>query len=285
MTWLCDRGHVATTRDLAAAGVDKRRLRAAVSAGRLLAVRIGVYACPHLGAAEIEVLTAGVVFDCVSALARHKDVWSGMNEHGLHVRANSHGRFPSLDAEAVHWRRQFGRATALEVSPLDALLQAMRCLSPYDSLAAIESAVHLGYLSRSELGNLLLLAPDRMRSTLERMDLASMSGFETHTRSLVQDAGHEVQSQVDVPGAGLLDLLVDGCVGLETDGRKWHEGRFVADRTKDIRVGAWGIPVLRLGRPHIFESWPDTLATLELMIAKERAAGRRFDPTRARRRP
>lgn len=285
MTWLCTRGHVATTQQLRAAGVSKFRLASAVADGKLLALRTGVYACPHLDASAREVAGAGVLFDCVSALARHEDLWSGPLTDIPHVRAGPNDRAPRAGSLVVHWRRQFGEPVhPFEVSPLDALLQAMSCLSPYDSLAAVESAMHLGYLDQRDLDRLLDLAPDRMRCVLERMDLSSMSGFETHTRVQLVDAGHHVVSQVDIPGAGPLDLLVDDLVGIETDGRKWHGARFLSDRTKDIRVGAWGIPVLRLARPHIFEEWPETLATIEQLIAqtaRRLPRGRRFFPTAA----
>lgn len=290
MSWLCSHGHVATTRELASVGVTKSRLAAAVAVGRLLPLRKGVYACAHIDTPEREVAAAGGLFDCVTALARHADLWSGPDQHLAHVRALPHGRSPTAGAVAgavVHWRRQFGRPVhPFEVSPLDALLQAMSCLTPYDSLASIESAMHLGHLDRHGLDRLLDLAPERMHPTLARIDLRSMSGFETHTRVQLVDAGHEVVSQVKIPGAGALDLLVDDCVGVETDGRTWHDERFVADRTKDIRVQAWGIPVLRIARAHIFETWPETLATIERMIAespKRLAAGRRFSPPDARR--
>ncbi len=264
--WLCARGHVATAQELIAHGTSRRHIVSAVRAGRLLRLRRGVYGCAHLDADQRTAVAAGGLIDCVSALARHEDVWAGVNRAGLHLRLEPHAHSPQADA-VVHWRKQAQIPThAVEVSPVDALLQAMSCLDPYDALAAVESALHLGYLNPWLLDSLIELAPERMRRTLDRIDPRSQSGFETHTRVMLVDAGHTVECQVSVPGAGVLDLLVDDCVGVETDGRTWHEHRFLEDRTKDIRVGAWGIPVLRLARSHIFETWPETLATIERMI-------------------
>jgi len=151
-------------------------------------------------------------------------------------------------------------------------------------LAAVESAWHLDLLDVDGVDLLREHAPGRMAPTLARLDLRSQSGFETHTRVKLEDAGHDVESQIPIPGSSDLDLLVDGCVGIETDGRKWHETRFIADRTKDLVLESWGIRTLRLGAPHIFGQWPDTLATIERMVAESpqrlRAQRRRFRGSR-----
>ena len=78
----------------------------------------------------------------------------------------------------------------------------MACLSDYDLLAAVESSIHLGYLPAADLARLAALAPGRMRGVLKRLDLRSQSGFETFTRLQLQDAGHHVECQVPIPGAG-----------------------------------------------------------------------------------
>ena len=144
----------------------------------------------------------------------------------------------------------------------------MRCLDPYDVIACIESALHLGYLNEQEFKRLRDLAPKWMLAYLTRIDRGAQSGLETHPRLWLQDLGHRVETQVPIPGAGVLDRLVDGTVGIEADGAKWHAHRFLADRSKDVGIERWGIRVLRIGRPHIFETWPDTLATIQRMLGE-----------------
>lgn len=171
----------------------------------------------------------------------------------------------------MHWATPSGSGGhPLEVPVVDALLQAMRCLGPYDALASIESALHAQRLDEAGLGRLVALAPGWMLPCLARLDRGGQSGLETHSRLLLQDAGYRVRTQVHIPGTSPLDLLVDDCVGVETDGAKAHESRFMHDRSKDIVIEGWGIRVLRIGSPHIFESWPDTLATIERMVADAR---------------
>ena len=164
-----------------------------------------------------------------------------------------------------------------------ALVSALSCLSAVDWLASVESALHLGTIGRPELELLSVAVPAWARAILQRIDPGAQSGFETHTRCKLIDAGFSVVSQVLIPGAGRIDLLVEDCVAIETDGAKWHENRFLADRTKDIVVEGWRIRVLRIGQPHIFDTWDETLSTITQMVADARR-GRlhTFGPTRRR---
>lgn len=160
------------------------------------------------------------------------------------------------------------------MSAAEAIVQSVGCLDPIDWLACVESALHLGVIDTDTLGYIASTIPRRMHPVLSRLDPYAQSGLETHTRTRLQDAGHSVTTQVPIPGVGALDLLVDDCVGVETDGEKWHAGRFLADRTKDIMVESWGIRVLRIGPPHIFTTWAHTLATIERMIRDARPRSR-----------
>jgi very-short-patch-repair endonuclease len=217
---------------------------------------------------------AGGRLDCVSALAAH-GVWSGVLPPGLHVRAEPHQHTRKVPGGArVHWSATRAPSSdPAEVSPVDALLQSIDCLPPLDALASVESALHLGYLSERGLDSLAHHGSLQVRQLLDRLDRGAQSGFETHTRVKLLDAGYRVRTQVHVPGAGRLDLLVESCVGIETDGAAWHgPDRFIHDRTKDLVVEGHGIRVLRIARPHIFEEWPRTLATIDRMVQDARAA-------------
>ncbi|GAB3618015.1 hypothetical protein GCM10027416_25720 [Okibacterium endophyticum] len=153
------------------------------------------------------------------------------------------------------------------MSPVDALLQAVTCLSPADWLASLESSLHQLYIGEGELDEIISRVPARIKPMIDKLDRGAQSGYETHTRLLLVEAGHRVRTQVHVPGAGALDLLVDERVGVETDGERWHgPDRFLPDRTKDLRVERYGIRVLRIARPHIFDQWSLTLAAIERML-------------------
>jgi very-short-patch-repair endonuclease len=266
-TWLCDRSHVARTSELVAAGASRRQLARAVAVGELLRLAPGRYACAHIDEIARHAATSGCRIDCISALARH-GVWSGIAQAGLHLRAVPGRHLVGLPQHArVHRNAHRGAYDGLEVSPVDALLRAMRCLTPYDALASVESALHTGYLDELGLRTVIEAAPRWMTPALDRLDRGAQSGLETHTRLRLQDAGHAVMSQVRIPGAGILDLLVDDCVGVETDGSLWHAETFLGDRTKDIGIETWGIRVLRIGATHVFRTWPDTMLAIERMVA------------------
>jgi very-short-patch-repair endonuclease len=229
----------------------------------------GIYVCAHVDGDQLAAARAGCLIDCVSALARH-DVWSGIKPHTLHLRAHPH-QHVRVPAGAVRWSRTHGVATHGEVSPVDAILEVLRCLPPEDALACVESALYLGYLDERGLQLVHSLAPRSARRILALRDPGAQSGLETHARLKLLAAGHTVRTQVPVPGTSDLDLLVDERVGVETDGRRWHADRFIEDRTKDIIVEGAGIRMLRIAPSHVFTTWPRTLATIERMLGNARS--------------
>ena len=262
---MCENGHLASTRELRGRGHSERQIARGVVDGRLIRVTTGVYACPHISPDARTAAAARVTLDCVSLLIAFGNQWVGAPPAELHVRARAgrhHGQLPP--DTVVHWSRS--RPSGV----VGALVSALGCLAPIDWLASVESALHLGTMSDLEFEILTAAVPAWARSILRRIDRGAQSGLETHTRCKLIDAGFSVRSQVYVPGAGKVDLVVEDCVGIETDGGTWHAERFLADRTKDIAVERWSIRVLRIGPPHIFAGWDDTLATIERMVADAR---------------
>ncbi|MCU1577893.1 MAG: hypothetical protein JWP19_97 [Rhodoglobus sp.] len=266
---LCGMGHRASAKQLAAVAT-KRAVASAVGQQLIRRAGRGTYVCVHVDGELVAAARAGCLIDCVSALARH-DVWSGIRPHTLHLRARPHQHVRVPKGAAVRWSRTHGVAMRGEVSPVDAILEVMRCLPPDDALACVESALHLGYLDERGLRLVYSLAPRSAQRILARRDPGAQSGLETHARLKLLAAGHTVRTQVPVPGTSDLDLLVDERVGVETDGRKWHADRFIEDRTKDIIVEGAGIRMLRIAPSHVFTTWPRTLATIERMLRGARS--------------
>jgi very-short-patch-repair endonuclease len=266
---LCALGHVVSTRRLLAAGVTARRLERWVADGSILRLRPGTYACAHLDDEAVIAATAGTRLDCVSLLARIPEAWTGRAHHGIHVRAPVGRHVGSLPPDAVIHRPRVG-----EPGIVGALISASRCLDPVDWLACVESLLHLARIDERALEILAAAVRGSARPMLGRLDRDAESGLETHARCRLQDAGFAVETQVRVPGVGRLDLVVEGRVAVETDGRRWHEHRFLEDRTKDLRIEAWGIRVLRIAPVHIFDEWAETLATIERMVRECSPAAR-----------
>ncbi|WP_167136976.1 hypothetical protein [Diaminobutyricimonas sp. TR449] len=152
----------------------------------------------------------------------------------------------------------------------------MHCLDDENAIAAMESAVHEGFLTPADVMRLATLAPRRLGDGIRRLEFASGSGNETIVRLRLQRAGFRVESQAHVPGMGHEDLLVEGCVGLDVDGRQWHgEDRFAIDRDRDIHVEGLGRRALRIRTAHITDTWPHTLAVIERVVADARREQRR----------
>ncbi len=258
---LCALGHVVSTRQLLAAGMTARQLERWVADGSILRLRPGTYACTHLDDEAVIAATAGTRLDCVSLLARIPDAWTGRGDHGTHVRAITGRHVGVLPPGAVIHRPRVG-----EPGLVGALVSASRCLEPVDWLACVESMLHLARIDERGLEILAATVRGPTRRMLGRLNRDAESGLETHARCRLQDAGFSVETQVTVPGAGRLDLVVDRCVAVETDGRRWHEHRFLEDRTKDLRVEGWGIRVVRIAPVHLFDEWPETLAAITRMV-------------------
>lgn len=265
---MCHLGHVATAQQLRSLGATKRTLASALTDGWVRRASRGVYVCNHIDRDLMSAAQAGGQVDCLTSLDRHK-VWSGIRQPSLHLRMRPHQHSKRLPpAAVVHWSAAHNRSSSpLEVAPIDALLQAMACLPPDDALASVESALHTRFIDEVDFAQLVQRSPERLHGIFAKLDRGAQSGYETHTRLLLLDAGFRVQTQFKVPGAGHIDLLVNGCVGVETDGEQWHgPERFLPDRTKDIIVEGVGIRTLRIAGPHIFVSWPRTLATIRRMV-------------------
>lgn len=262
---LCTAGHVSRGRDLIGL-VTASELKAAVRAGEVIRVRRGVFVCAHADSQLIGAATVGGALTCTSILAE-QGVWVGTSTTP-HLQMPPTARRPTGSA-TLHWvHPRFGMETPWRTTRLQALWQAIHCLDAENALAAIESAIHLRFVSGDELKRLLVHAPQRLHSWMRHLSFTSQSGNESVVRVRLQRVGYSVVSQGLVPGMGHEDLVIEDCVGLDVDGRRWHgEDRFLIDRDRDLRVEGFGRSALRIAAPHIWESWPSTLAVIDRVVA------------------
>jgi hypothetical protein len=106
----------------------------------------------------------------------------------------------------------------------DVLLHALRCLPFRESLVMVECAVSRGDMTLDYLrcrlpGN----RNGRARLVLEWVDRSADSMLETLARTYFRQAGIWVEAQVYVDGVGYVDLLLEGCLIVELDGRQHGE--------------------------------------------------------------
>jgi very-short-patch-repair endonuclease len=237
---LIERGGIARARDLVDAGTSAALLTRAVREGLILRVSRGVYALPDHDSELLTALSLGTELACISA-AQYRGIWVLRKPLLLHIAAD-HGRPIRGDQLRVH-------RAACPISDLTMCLQSVRCLPELDALCIVESAVVLKRVAladlRSEVG---MRGSASLRKVLALLDPHAESILETADRYHLIRAGYQVASQVYIPGAGRLDLVVDGVLGIEADGRKYHSDprEFEEDRRRWNLLTTRGVPILRV---------------------------------------
>ena len=231
-------GGVGITDSLRLAGVSRRSIGAGVSAGTVQRIARGIYAIPQADPVLVHAGRHHAVLACVSA-ARAAGLWVVRNPDKPHLAA-PHGR--AIPGCVVH-------RSKLPLTPLDIVCQSLRCLPPLEGLAIAESAVKTGLVQLPELREKFPAAREKaLRALVARIRPQSGSIIETMARYLLEEAGLTVELQVKIPGMGHLDLLVDGLLGIETDGYAHHSSReaYREDRRRWNITVVRGVPTLRV---------------------------------------
>ncbi|MFJ5961355.1 DUF559 domain-containing protein [Pseudarthrobacter oxydans] len=202
---------------LARLGVDDAALRRAVRGGVLQPDR-GLYALPTAPAGLIAVLRNRELLTCSSA-AGHYNLWC-LPAPGL--RHVYHRRQSAVGDEAVHHAGLLlPPASIRPVAALaDVLIHALRCLPLRESLVMVESAVTRGDMTVGFLRDRLEGRRNgKARAVLQWVDGGADSLLETLARTYFRQAGIDVQTQVYLERVGYIDLLLDGWLVVELDGR------------------------------------------------------------------
>tara|TARA_Y100000814_G_scaffold43631_1_gene27277 strand:+ start:5413 stop:6264 length:852 start_codon:yes stop_codon:yes gene_type:complete len=259
------RGGLAATHELLRAGATAHSLRAAVEAGLLIRVRQGWYALPSTPPALQSAVRVGGRATCVTA-ARDLGLWV-VDTPAVHVRilahdarlrepGNARQRLPPGDPSVCgHWGER-GSGTRFRLNAPDALSDMIRCQHPERTVAAAESALRVGLLTKREWERLVACAPQRLRWLLDDADPRTESIIESITRFRLRRLGYDPQPQVEIPGVGRVDLVI-GRVVIELDGWEHHQSRdaFENDRRRDALLAALGYRVLRFSYRAVMRNW------------------------------
>ena len=269
---------ILTRGDLLAAGYSSRQLTHMVLDGRLLRPRRGLYALPQVAKSVIRSVRIGGLLGCVSAAAemgvwvangRRTHVW--MPAHASRPRSpeSSERAFTRRDRSGctLHWSTLAHpwAATSHSVSAFDALIQIARCQPSDVAICAIDSALNGRLIGVDDLDEFFASLPERCHRLRAELDGRSMSGLETLVRLWCRRRGWAVQPQVEFVGIGFVDLIVNGCVVVETDGEEGHVGNEARDYDRDTQLVALGYTVLRFNYDQVVHR-PDLV-----MIAIESA--------------
>lgn len=202
---------------LARLGVDDAALRRAVRGGLLQPGR-GLYALPTAPPDLVDALRNRELLTCSSATTFY-NLWSLPSDGRRHVY---HRRQEAVSGDSAHHAGlllpppQFQPVAALA----DVLIHALRCLPFAESLVIVECAVARGdmtvdFLRRRLPGN----RNGTARAVLDWVDTGADSLLETLARTYFRQAGIHVQPQVYLERVGYVDLLLDGWLVVELDGR------------------------------------------------------------------
>ena len=248
---------VARAKHLAAAGVSDFQLKSAVARGAASRVARGVYAAPGADAQLIAIRSLPAEPACATA-AQFLGLWVLEPPKQPHIAVPHSRSYPGF----------LCHRSAAPPTLLDTVVQSLRCLPELDGLIIAESAVVVRGLGLAGLRQRLSGRNDaRERRIVDRVVPQSQSIMECMARYWLRRAGFHVESQVNVPGMGHLDLMVDGRLGIETDGAGFHMDRtsFEEDRRR------WNVTT-RLGIPTLVVSYQLLLNRPDEFIAMVREA-------------
>jgi very-short-patch-repair endonuclease len=280
-------GGIARTDQLAAAGVPRRDVSAAVRAGTILRLHRGLYGHPSTDARLLHAAQHGGRLACTDALNWH-GLWTLADSH-LHVAVAPDGHPTRHGCDTViihHWDAD--EAGDWVVSIPTALQQLSRCGSDEDLLVALESARAGRHPRLSGPGFEALrkgLSP-RLEPLLDFAGSSAESGLESLTRWRLHRLGIHCRPQVDLPSIGRVDLVVGDRLILELDGREHHssEAAFALDRRRDAAAAAQGFLTLRFSYVQVVHEWESVAAAVLAVVEAglhETSAGRRLRAVRS----
>lgn len=137
-------------------------------------------------------------------------------------------------------------------------------LEPAWALAALDSALHERHLHPSDLAALAAALPPRLRPVVVAADGRAESGLETIVRHRLRLAGLRVEILVGVRGVGTVDLVVEGRLVIECDGKRYHseDEAFDNDRRRDLVSTTARFRTLRLTWYRILFQWDEVEAAV-----------------------
>ena len=284
-----------TTAELRALGKSEREIRRAAERELLLHVRLGHWALPGTDAALVRAVRVGGVATATTA-SRVRGLWTPPDSRldappvrdaltspdpRLHIAVPRNAprlydpddpTKPLQRSEAVvlHWtdpaETSAAAATGL-ASPLLMLEHAFAVHPAERALAITDSALKHRHIREADLQALAARLPRHLRRAALSATRRSDSGIESIARFRLGLLGLDVEVLVGLSAIGTVDLLIDGWLVVELDGREFHEGeQFERDRQRDLRSAVHRYRTLRYSWRQVMFDWESVetavLATL-----------------------
>lgn len=238
-------GSVARTSTLLQAGFTDRSIRNAVGSGEIRRLRHGVVAMSGAAPDMVGAVLANGLLSCGSATTHHR-LWRLNEPRVLHLLCR-HG---AAKGAVVHRGSVVPPDAPWPVAGLtDVLLHGLHCLPEVEAAILVESALLQGRTTLDYLrGHLPGNRNGAARRVLALVDGTAGSPIEVVARLLFRSEGIFTQTQVDLPGIGIVDFLLEGFLIVELDGATHLEPKQVRkDRLRNNASTLDGYAVLRYG--------------------------------------
>lgn len=278
-----ERGGAARAHELAADGLSRRCLQAAVRDGLLIRPRQGVYVVPEAAASVVDAMAHRGVIACVTA-ARAFGLWTlddGADEPThVWVDPDRHAAEPRDRCPDRHHRdRAPAPPRVWTVGLVHCLAQIARCKGAEAFIAALESALRRGLLTAGDRAVLRAAVPTSFARLVDFARSDADSGLESLVRYRLHLLGIPVATQVAIPGVGIVDFVIGDCLILEADGRTHDGDSRHTDRVRDAAALALGFIPLRFDSQLILHDW----ALVEAAILSALGRGLHRSPAGLRR--
>lgn len=245
---------------LADAGVSQEALQHALRAGIVERPHRGCYVLPGTPRSVILATIFRASFTCLTwAVGAGLPVESVPDRVHLGVpasRAVGRPRSRPVEEVALHRHGLFPQDFALGHLDIAAL-----CTSPLQQVGLVDAALRRGLVTHREVAE-CGLGDERRRTWLRgHVSASAQSLAETYARVAMREAGLAVRPQARIREVGSVDLLVEGALVVEVDGRSYHsdERQFALDRQRDRSATLKGLTTVRFTHNEVVRSLFDVV--------------------------
>lgn len=272
-------GGLARRTQLERLGHSARSIRAAIASRALRVVARSWVAAPGARPDAMRAVELRGTLGGASALASY-GIWVPHEVPLCVATPHSASRLPPL--AGTEWRLRVPSGPEKtdhphipqwRVSIEEALLQHARCCLDGDQIvASFDSALHSGAVSRQRLLAISEGMPRRVRRLVRHVDARAESGLETLLRLAFEREGWSVELQVRIDGVGRVDLVINGWLVIEADGRAWHDDPKAAqrDRLRNSALVLSGFRWHRFGYEQVMFDLDGCVAVVRALLASGR---------------
>lgn len=270
--WIADAGGVLHKRQLVALGARDRDLTRAVRSGDVRRPRRGWYSTlPPTDPRFVAVAVGGRLTGAAAVALVGGWLWLWRPPITVSVPRNAARLRPRKGVKVVYDPPDvIARGGYSAVSMRDALRRAVLEVSFEEAVSLWDWASKSDCFEEGDLDKVAAALPADARGVTLWADRESQSFPESITRVRIVQAGHTVTSQEPVGAGQAIDLVVDGVVGLEVDGREFHADTFEKDRDKDLSIVLGGRSSMRVSFAMIRDSWPRIAQALDCAVSQRR---------------